>query len=89
MLLAGGNVKHHGASPWPLANPIDQPVFVAVNMKHHRASLWYRLPSSPFVLYLLFLGALVGDLPVANAASCAWLLRFISSLANSTRLAYR
>jgi len=43
MLVAGGNVKHHGASPWHLANQIDQPVFVTVNVKHHGASLWYRL----------------------------------------------
>ncbi|HXD30778.1 MAG TPA: hypothetical protein VN643_06670, partial [Pyrinomonadaceae bacterium] len=29
--------------PVASCEPMDQPVFVAVNMKHHRASLWYRL----------------------------------------------
>ena len=42
VLVADGSVRHHGASPWHLANLISS-VLVAANMKHHRASLWYRL----------------------------------------------
>src|SRR4029077_1060302 len=42
ILLTGGNVKHHGASPWDLAKRWINLFSVAANMTNHRASLWYR-----------------------------------------------
>src|SRR6185312_12829190 len=65
-LHAAGRRQRETPRGQPVAScePMDQPVFVAVNMKHHRASLWYRLRlqftiyALPIMLYLLFLGAL-------------------------------
>jgi len=66
MLVAGGNVKLHGASPWPLANrwislfcscehetPQGQPVVSAKASVHHLCFTYFFLAHQGLLEFLL------------------------------------
>jgi len=62
-LVAGGNVKHHGASPWPLAN---RWISLFCSCEHEIPQGKPVVSATQFTIYALptFLGALYHGLAV-------------------------